>query len=335
MRDFSNGSPVLTSDPVAKVEVVRDLVYASFGGRDLLLDLYLPRNAPAPRAVILWLHGGGWRIGDRRLAPDLTCYYAERGYVMASIDYRLSREAVFPAAVEDIKAAVRWLKAAAGGYDVDPNRIGLWGSSAGGHLAALVAASGPGQFEASEHLEQSSSVAAVVDAYGPTDFLQMDSHRDPEGKPSDDPESIQLPPGKLSADADSLESLFLGLPIQTCPERVRAANPIAYVTSGLPPFLLLHGTSDTAVPVHQSMLLYEALERSGNQATLCLIKGLGHGFLTRKNLDQVPREMEVQSCGHGSTRFARVRTRALEFIGDWFDQYLGQERQGISSGTAF
>jgi acetyl esterase/lipase len=284
------------------VNVIADLVYASPHGSPQLLDLYLPQEVAHPLPVIIWLHGGGWRIGDRKLAPDLTRYFAEKGFAMASIDYRLSGKATFPAQIQDVKAAIRWLRAVADHYGLDREHIGLWGSSAGGHLAALAGLTGAGVLD-DEHAaypEQSCSVQAVVDGYGPTDFLQQDDHRDPLGAPSDDPESIQLPPGKRSADPDSFESLLLGAPIQTRPDLVRLANPITYVRPGAPPFLILHGLSDTAVPAHQSILLYEALAADGNDVTLCLVRGLGHGFLNRNDFDRgEPRQVTVRSTRNG------------------------------------
>ena len=259
------------------------LVYSQATGSPLLADLYLPRGATPPLPTVLWLHGGGWRIGDRKLGPDLGRFFAQSGFAMASIDYRLSGQAIFPAQVEDVKCAIRWLRSVADRYGLRRDWIALWGSSAGGHLAALAAAAGPGVFETSEHSGFSGEPQAVVDGYGPTDFLQVDAHRDPEGKPSDDPESVQLPRGKLSADADSFESLLIGAPIATRPDLVRRADPTTYVKPGLPPFLIMHGLSDTAIPAHQSELLYDALARTGNDATLVLIEGLGHGFFNRNH----------------------------------------------------
>lgn len=308
-----------------EVSVVNDLIYASPGGTPLLADLYLPQNTKKPARVILWLHGGGWRFGDRRLGPNLSRYYAECGFAMASIDYRLSTEAVFPAQIQDVKTAIRWLRSVASRYGFDASRLGLWGSSSGGHLAALAATSGPGVFEEGEieHPGSSSSVQAVVDGYGPTDFLQMDEHRDPSGKPSDDPESIQLGPGKSAASATSLESLFLGAPIQTCPQRVREANPITYVRSGMAPFYILHGTSDTAVPAHQSELLYEALVAQGNDVTLCLIEGLGHGFLNRNDFDQGPsKRVMVRHRMAGIERIANKPPATFQSIENFFKKHL-------------
>ena len=282
------------------VSRVDDLVFASPGGNPLLADLYLPDGAPRPLPVIVWLHGGGWRVGDRRLAPDLGRFFAERGFAMASFDYRLSGDAIFPAAVEDVKTGIRWLRSVADVYSLDPARIGLWGSSSGGHLAAMAALSGPEAFQPADSAwaTMSSAVQAVVTGYAPGDFLQMDEHRDPLGRPSEDAESIQLPPGKRSADADSPESTFLGAPIATCPDLVRRASPLTYVKPGAPPFLIIHGQSDTAVPSHQSELLFHALAANGNDATLCLVEGLGHGFLNRNHFDQGPSRRTIVQRSH-------------------------------------
>src|SRR5262245_39122988 len=128
--------------PAASVEFIADLVYTSPNGQPQLLDLYLPVDRLGLLPVIIWLHGGGWRHGDRRLCPNLSRYFAERGFAMASIDYRLSGEATFPAQVHDVKAAIRWIRAHAEVYGLDSQRLGLWGSSAGAHLGALVALTG-------------------------------------------------------------------------------------------------------------------------------------------------------------------------------------------------
>jgi acetyl esterase/lipase len=263
---------------------IDDVVYASPDDAPLLADVYLPDSQPAPWPTIVWLHAGGWRFGDRRLAPDLSTHFAQHGYAMVSIDYRLTDRAQFPAQIEDVKTAVRWIRASASHYGFDPARIGLWGASAGGHLAALAATSGPGIFEndGSEHAAWSSEVRAVVDGYGPVDFLQLDAQRDPSDPPSDDPESVTLPPGTRAADADSFESRLIGGPIGRHPDRVAAANPLSYTRPAVPPVLILHGTSDTTVPAHQSEMLFEGLAASGVDVTLCLIEGLGHGFLNRQ-----------------------------------------------------
>jgi acetyl esterase/lipase len=294
-----NATGVATREVIA----VYDRVYSRVGGVDRLADVFLPTE-PRPAPVILFLHGGGWRFGDRRLAPDLKRHFAECGFAMVSADYRLSGEATFPAALEDVKTAIRWIRHSAPDFGFDGSRIGLWGSSAGGHLAALAALTPPTLFSGLEWASQSCDVAAVVDGYGPTDFLRMDEARDPEGKPSDDPESIQMPAGKLTADADSLESLFIGSPVTAAPDRAALANPVCYAHGDVCPFLIMHGASDTAVPAQQSELIYDALARHGADVELAIIDKLGHGFFNRSALDDAgPRQMTRRhSIGGMETR---------------------------------
>ncbi|MGH9370010.1 MAG: alpha/beta hydrolase fold domain-containing protein [Vicinamibacterales bacterium] len=273
------------------VEVVLDLRYAAPDDIPLLADLYVPRGIGSPPPVIVWVHGGGWRFGNRRLGPDLSRFFARSGFAMAAVDYRLSDQATFPAQIDDLKTAIRWVRSVAKTYGLDSARVGLLGSSAGGHLSALAGLAPCEMFEPADalYLEHSSSVQAVVDGYGPTDFLQIDSHRPPDDVVSDDPETVLLPRGMTrSAAPDSFESLLLGAPIETCPDRVGEANPITYAAQGAPPFLILHGCSDTTVPAHQSELLYDALAAHDAEVSLCLIDGLGHGFLNRTHLDDGP-----------------------------------------------
>jgi acetyl esterase/lipase len=249
-------SPLILRGFACRVKRIEDVVYSSPGGRPLLCDLYLPEEPERPLPVVLFLHAGGWLAGDRRLGPDLGRYFSERGIAMASIDYRLSREAVFPAALEDVIAAIAWLRSAGPGFGFDPQRIGLWGASAGGHLAALAALSVP-----------ETDVRAVVAAYPLVDFYQM---------------------GERSEDLKSYESRFLGAPIHSVPALVMQANPVTYARPGAPPFLLVHGQGDTSVPVAQSRLLYDALRAHGNTVTLSTIQGLEHGFLNDNAFDQGP-----------------------------------------------
>jgi acetyl esterase/lipase len=192
-----------------------------------------------------------------------TAYLAD-GYAVASLNYRLSQHAPFPAQIEDCKAAVRWLRANAATYGLDPSRFASWGASAGGHLAAMLGTTGEVKvFDVGENLGQSGRVQAVVDYFGPTDFLQMDAHR--------------LPNGQIHDPADSPESQLIGGPIQQNKDKTTRANPVSYVTSDDPPFLIVHGDSDPLVPHHQSELLAAALEKAGVPVTLYTVKGGGHG----------------------------------------------------------
>jgi acetyl esterase/lipase len=247
-------------DMLGRIE--RDLLYARGGAKALLLDLYLPQTADHPCPVVVWVHGGAFREGSKEDCP--ATWLAPRGYAVASINYRLSQEAIFPAQLADCKAAVRWLRAHAGVYGLDAAHIGAWGSSAGGHLVAMLGATaGQQEFEGTGgHLEHSSRVQAVCDFFGPTDFLQMDAAG-----------------STMCHDAaDSPESQLVGGPIQENVDRVARANPITYVTGEAPPFLIVHGTCDPLVPYNQSELLYAALRQAGVEVTLRPVEGAGHGF---------------------------------------------------------
>jgi acetyl esterase/lipase len=215
--------------------------------------------------VIVWVHGGAWMAGSKEGGgPALS--FVGRGYAVASINYRLSQHAVFPAQIEDCKAAIRWLRANAKTYNLNPERIGVWGASAGGHLVALLGTTGGVKDLEGKggNEEQSSRVQAVVDFFGPTDFLQMDAHA--------------LEGARLMHDSPtSPESRLIGGAIQNSAEKVKRANPIRYVTKDAAPFLIAHGEKDPLVPCHQSELLHEALKRAKVEATLYKIAGAGHG----------------------------------------------------------
>ncbi len=248
--------------------VLRDVEYANVGGRSLRLDLYLPDNATAPLPLIVWVHGGGWVSGNKNLSANgAQVRQTARGYALASIEYRLSSVAQFPAQINDCKAAIRWLRANAARFNLDPNRIGVWGSSAGGHLVALLGTSGGVselEGEVGGNLEFSSRVQAVVDWYGPANLLTM--------------EAQDLPCSLIDHNSIlSPESLLIGCAVQSCAERARAASPTHYVTPDEPPFLLMHGTNDCLVPPLQSQELFDLLRANGVAATLRFIQGEGHG----------------------------------------------------------
>ncbi|MCG6922820.1 MAG: alpha/beta hydrolase [Acidobacteria bacterium] len=254
---FSAESPALPPE----VAVQRDLAYVTDGHPRQKLDLYLP-GADAPLPLVVYIHGGAFRTGDKGDAPPLE--YLDQGYALAAINYRLSQHALFPAQIEDCKAAIRWLRANAARYGLDPERFAVGGASAGGHLAAMVGTTGHvPKLDVGEHRDVSSRVQAVVDFFGPTDFLQMDAHRPPNGMVHDGP--------------DSPESELVGGAIQENPDRVARANPITYVTSEAPPFLIVHGEDDPLVPHHQSELLADALRQAGVPVTFYTVAGGGHG----------------------------------------------------------
>jgi acetyl esterase/lipase len=231
---------------------------------------------------------GSWRrleFGDRKLAPDLTRFFAQRGFAMVSFDYRLSDEAVFPAPVSDVKTAIRWVRSVAGQHSLDPDRIGLWGSSAGGHLSACAALSSEEQFLSDEHRGLSSTVRAVVDGYGPTDFSRMDADRVESSGKGSDAETQIVNSTVATGDASSYESRLIGKAVNTSPVEVQLANPVNYVGKSTTPFLILHGQSDPLVPWQQSWLLFQALADAGNEVTLVLLEKLSHGFFNNNELD--------------------------------------------------
>jgi acetyl esterase/lipase len=251
------------------VDAYLDLEYVENGHVRQRLDLYVPEKPAGPLPLIVWVHGGGWSGGSK--ASPTALPLTARGFAVASIEYRLSQHAVFPAQIEDCKAAVRWLRANAGTYDLDPQRFGAWGSSAGGHLVALLGTAGDAkELEGRNgHLDQTSRVQAVVDWFGPTDFLRMRGTHDQAGSP---------------------ESRLIGGPIQQNKEKAHRANPIAYISPSTPPFLIMHGTGDRAVPFEQSELLAAELKIAGVEVTLVPLPGAQHGdpmFWSAPNMRRV------------------------------------------------
>ncbi len=270
------------------VKAQRDLAYVSGGHERQKLDLFLPEKAEAPLPLIIWIHGGAWSAGSKEGCPPLRQGFVARGYAVASLNYRLSGDALFPAQIEDCKAAIRWLRAHAKDYGLNPDRFGVWGSSAGGHLVALVGTSGDVQaFDVGANPGVSSRVQAVCDYYGPTDLTQMDAHA--------------LPGGQKHDPTNSPESRLIGGAIQENKAKAARVNPITYVTPDDPPFLIVHGDADPLVPHHQSELLFAALKQAGVSVHFHTIKGAGHGqgFGGREIEDMVTGFFDA--CLKGST----------------------------------
>ncbi len=245
-------------------KTLRDIAYVPSGHERQRLDLYVPAGATKPLPLIIWIHGGAWKAGSKERCPALR--YLQRGYAVASINYRLSQHAVFPAQIEDCKAAVRWLRSHAKEHNLDPQRFAAWGSSAGGHLVALLGTSGDvKEFERGENLGVSSRVQAVVDFFGPTDFTLMSK--------------FSLPNAPFDHDAaDSPESQLIGGAVQQNKGKAAKASPLSYVSKDDPPFLIMHGNRDNLVPYQQSELLRDALQKAGVEVTLQIVEGAGHGF---------------------------------------------------------
>ncbi|MBG6105050.1 acetyl esterase/lipase [Micromonospora vinacea] len=242
----------------------RDIVVNEVPGfRPLTLDLVVPVAAPQPAPVLVWIHGGAWMFGspkhpaDWLMEADPFTAAIRAGFAVASAQYRLSGEAHFPAQLDDVTAAVRWLRRHGDTVGVDRERIGVWGESAGGHLASMVALTGNDQDD--------SRVRAAVCWYAPSNLLTMQAQAHPSG--TIDHEA-----------ADSPESLLIGAPLAGNPEAGRAASPITYVTDQAPPMLLIHGDQDLVVPVGQSEELAAALTAAGAEVELSVVRGADHCF---------------------------------------------------------
>jgi acetyl esterase/lipase len=247
-------------------EVLRDVVYAELQGfRPLSLDLHLPDDRPAP--VVVFVHGGGWRRGSRRtFVPGLAeaasfGRIVAAGFAVAAVDHRLSGEARFPAPVDDVVEAVRWLREHGTGLGVDAGRLVLWGESSGAHLAALAA------------IREPAGIAGVVDWYGPADLTRLGRDLFP-----DDPD-------RFDGDATTREADLLGGPVGERPELARAASPALQVRPGLPPFLVAHGEADDLVPIAQSEALVAALTAAGSDVEFRRVPGASHFWRGAADVD--------------------------------------------------
>lgn len=250
--------------PASRWHTYRDLRYSNAGrSASTSLDLYVPDNGAGQVPLIVWIHGGGWSAGSK----DQDCVPRDkqlmaRGFAVACINYRLTSEAVWPAQIIDVKAAIRTLRAQAPRYGLYADKIGLWGASAGGHLAAMAgAAADVPQWEVGPHRDVSSRVQAVIDDFGPSDLLA-------EVRDSSSP-AVSV------AQQVVINSLF-GPAGGNRPQR-RGASPVYWVDGDEPPFLLWHGAQDPAVPPSQSRGLYQRLRAAAVPAQLVVQPGVGHG----------------------------------------------------------
>ena len=262
-----------------------DIAYAN-QSQAQKLDIYLPEEGDGPYPVILSIHGGAFKSGDKGDGQvNAMLEGLKRGYAVVSINYRLSGEAIWPAQIQDVKAAIRWIRANSKQYKLNSGKIASWGGSAGGHLSAMAGTSG--NVKELEDLsqgnaDQSSRVQAVVDWFGPTDFLKMDEQAK-ESKVAN-PQVHSIP--------DSPESQLIGKNLQDAPDLVKAANPETYISKDDPPFFIQHGLNDPLVPYPQSVNFAKKLEQTlgKEKVTLELIPGTGHGgpnFQTKENIDKV------------------------------------------------
>lgn len=244
------------------IRLDRDIVFATIDGHDLKLDIAYPKDNKGNLPAIVYIHGGGFSGGEK--PTNQTVFFAKNGFVGIAVEYRLSGEAKFPAAILDCKTAIRWTRANAKKYGIDPGRIGVIGESAGGYLAAMMGTSGGDSYLEGDKIYSgnSSTVQAVVDLFGPTDFARMND----------------VPTEMDHNAANSPESQFLGKLVQEDPELVKKANPITYVDATDPPTLMIHGENDNLVIIQQSELLYNALSKAGVKTMLVRVKNAGHGF---------------------------------------------------------
>ncbi len=267
------------------IELIHDVEIGKGGDRVLHAEIARPEKPSGkPMPAVLWIHGGGWSGGSHR--GNGVVWLATQGYFTASIEYRLSGEAKWPAQIEDCKLGVRWLRANAAKYNVDPNRIGCAGSSAGGHLVACLGTMDDARFEGSGGYEGvSSRVQAVVDYCGPADMTQG---------------SAGIQGAKEGEDSKALLGLF-GNPFQKKPQVWQDGSPITHVKPGIPPFLIVHGDADKTVPFAHSEHLESALKKAGVPVQLLRVKGGGHNMMAAKGAP--PAEPDSQSIRAVVTAF--------------------------------
>jgi len=275
------GGAMKDTDTSAVKNKYLDIAYATVS-KTQTLDVYLPNTGTGPFPTIISIHGGGFAFGNNRGTELATALKAlERGYAVVSVNYRLSGEAVYPAAINDVKAAIRFARANASKYKLDPSRFASFGSSAGGHLAALVGTSGDSPVFKDATLGNASvsdAVQAVVDWYGPINFLVMDEQFKASG--------VQ---GQTHNIADSFESKYMGALITGIPAKIKETNPETYIDSRDPPFFIQHGTADANIPTQQSIDFAARLTTAlgKDRVVYSSIQGAGHGgaqFETEANI---------------------------------------------------
>ena len=264
LAGFGVASPALANPaeqdtPPAEIVFEKNIEYSNPDGQHLQLNMARPENAKGPLPCVVCIHGGGFRAGKRDGYDGLIQNLARNGFAAVTVSYRLAPKYQFPAAVHDTKAAVRWVRANAAKYGIDPDRIGVTGGSAGGHLAQFLGVTpGVAEFEGDGgNPNVSSHVKCVVNVYGPSDFTKS------YGK---------------SVDAAEVLPLFLGGNLQTAlPAHIRS-SPLNWVTPNAAPTLCIHGTEDKYVAHEQAVWMIDRLKASGVEAQLLTLQGAGHGF---------------------------------------------------------
>ena len=279
-----NSYTLVPVDPTKLGQVEHDVTYSTTDGVDLKMDIYYPEFATGAVPAVIYIHGGAWIQGDKTEGAGATEIpeLRSRGYLVAAVNYRLAPQYKFPAQIEDVKCAVRFLRANAAVYGIDPEHIGAWGGSAGGHLVALLGTTDASAgFEGScGYADESSRVQAVVDMFGPTDLKA------------------------LSQAVGSRFLLALFGTVNRNSNIVKRASPITWISDDDPPFLILHGENDDLVPISQSEILYNRLIAEGVPATLVIVENAGHGFAPVGGVID-PSRVEI-----------------TKMVGDFFDRYL-------------
>ena len=246
----------------SNVQVVRDLEYARIGGQSLKLDIYSPQHPAGKLPVVVWIHGGAWNSGDKNFCP--IGFMAAQNLAIVSMDYRLTEAAPFPAQLYDCKSVIRWLRANADQYNLDADHIGIFGASAGGHLALLLATTmnrASLEGDVGGNLNYSSRVQCVCAFYPPTDLNRLVA----------DPQSRLDPNGDVAK--------LIGGAVAAREDRANFASPLTYVSQNCAPVFLMHGGADRLVPPDQSKIFYDALLKAGIEAHLEIIPGQGHGII--------------------------------------------------------
>lgn len=244
--------------------MVEDITFAQvdtwFGNtrKDLRMDIIYPKDSTKTYPCILWICGGAWALMNKAVHMPYLAKLAQSGFVVASAEYRTSNEVQFPHQLEDVKAAIRYLRANSKRYNIASDKIGVSGESAGGYLASMAALVNDSKYEVGDNLQYSSEVMAACPWYPPTDFARMSlaNNGNYGGAP---------------------ESLLLGKDVTLYPDEAKAICPVTYVHKDAPPFFIIHGNGDTLVPFSQSELLYEALIKNGADARLLELEGANHG----------------------------------------------------------
>jgi acetyl esterase/lipase len=251
-------APVAASSDLTFTQVLTDVTYCTADdSTELKMDMYFPIKPAGPAPAIMFVHGGGWVAGTKTGTPGMSYFLelARRGYLVTSIDYRLAPTYTFPANIQDVKCAVRSLRAHAQEYNIDPNRIGAWGASAGGHLVALLGTSDQSAgWDVGQYLDQSSRVQVVVDMFGISDLTQE----------------------YVIGNVRGLDRMVFRADLNS--DILKKASPTTYITPDDPPFLILHGDMDNTVPITQSQILHDALRAGGVSSTYIPVHNAGHGF---------------------------------------------------------